>query len=311
MDLIECIGVFIEVGKSLSFSKAAETLGTSKSSITKKVVWLETYFEVQLLNRNTKHVSLTESGRTLMEQADTLDFAVKGLKDQVQGPVRTPSGRIRVGTPPSFGSVHLIPAINDFLRQYPAIRISLLLDDGRSDLIAENMDLSVRIAPRLKDTNQIAYRITVVPQVIVATRAYLDAHGMPASPKDLSRHNCLIHYLKAPTGIWNFTDSNGDSHAVTVSGSMNSNLGEAILHSARLGYGISMHPRYMVDTYLESGALQILLPDYQPEGLDIYAVVQTKRHLPYKVRLFVEHLRLWFKQADWTQPDSPAAPGRS
>lgn len=303
MDLIECVDVFIEVGRSLSFSKAAETLGASKSSITKKVAWLENYFEVQLLNRNTKHVSLTESGRTLMEQANTLDFAVKGLKEQVQGPVRTPSGRIRIGTPPSFGSVHLVPAINDFLRQYPAIRISLLLDDGRGDLVAENMDLSVRIAPRLKDTNQIAYRITVVPQVIVATQAYLDEHGMPDSPKDLARHNCLIHYLKAPTGIWNFTDRDGNSHAVTVNGSMNSNLGEAILHSVRMGCGISMHPRYMVDSYLESGALVVLLPDYQPEGLDIYAVVQTRRHLPYKVRLFVEHLRQWFKHADWTRSE--------
>lgn len=301
MDLLECIGVFTEVGKSLSFSKAAESLGTSKSSITKKVAWLESYFEVQLLNRNTKHVSLTESGRTLMEKADTLDFAVKGLKEQVQGPVRTPSGRIRIGTPPSFGSVHLVPAIDAFLQQYPAIRISLLLDDGRSDLIAENMDLSVRIAPRLKDTNQIAYRITVVPQVVVATKAYLDTHEQPTSPRDLARHNCLIHSLKAPTGIWNFTDRDGNPHPVVVNGSMNSNLGEAILHAARLGHGISMHPRYMVDTYLESGALQIVLPDYQPEGVDIYAVVQTKRHLPYKVRLFVEHLRHWFKHADWTQ----------
>jgi DNA-binding transcriptional LysR family regulator len=301
MNILDCLDVFTEVGKSLSFSKAAESLGSSKSSVTKKIAWLEAHFEVQLLNRNTKHVSLTESGRMLLENSGALASSVKNLKEIVQGPVSTPSGRIRMGSPPSFGAVHLAPAINAFLQRYPAIKISLLLDDGRSDLIAENMDVSVRIAPRLKDTNQIAYRITVVPQVVVATQAYLDAHGAPATPKDLEGHNCLVHNLKAPTGMWTFTDARSDTHVVHVSGSFNSNLGESILHLAKLGHGISMHPRYMVENDLRADALQVLLPGYQPEGLDIYAIVQTKKHLPYKVRLFVNHLRQWFKDADWKQ----------
>jgi DNA-binding transcriptional LysR family regulator len=301
MDLIECMEVFLEVGKSLSFSKAAESRGASRSSITKKIAWLEAYFGVQLFNRNTKHVSLTESGRVLLDNADTLALATRNLKELVQGPVRNPSGRIRIGTPPSFGAVHLAPAIEDFLKRYPAIKISLLLDDGRSDLIAENLDLSVRIAPRLKDTNQIAYRITVVPQVIVATRAYLETRGTPATPKDLEKHNCLVHNLKAPTGTWSFTDPRNNTQVVHVSGSYASNLGESILHLAKLGHGISMHPRYMVENDLRAGTLEVLMPEYRPEGLDIYAIVQSKRHLPYKVRLFVEHLRQWFKDADWKQ----------
>ncbi|ARP88882.1 transcriptional regulator [Bordetella genomosp. 9] len=301
MDLLECMEVFQEVGKSLSFSKAAESRASSRSSVTKKIAWLEGYFGVQLFNRNTKHVSLTESGRLLLENADALALATRNLKELVQGPVRNPSGRIRMGTPPSFGAVHLAPAIENFLNRYPAIRVSLLLDDGRSDLIAENLDLSVRIAPRLKDTNQIAYRITVVPQVIVATRAYLKAHGVPKTPKDLENHNCLIHSLKAPTGMWVFTDKRNNTQVVQVSGTFNSNLGESILHLAKLGHGISMHPRYMVENDLRAGVLEVLMPEYRPEGLDIYAIVQSKRHLPYKVRLFVDHLRKWFKDAEWQQ----------
>jgi DNA-binding transcriptional LysR family regulator len=301
MDLIECMEVFQEVGKSLSFSKAAEIRASSRSSVTKKIAWLEGYFGVQLFNRNTKHVSLTESGRLLLESADTLALAARNLKELVQGPVRNPTGRIRIGTPPSFGAVHLAPAIEDFLRRYPAVKVSLQIDDGRGDLIAENMDLSVRIAPRLKNTNQIAYLITVVPQVIVATRPYLKAHGTPASPKDLENHNCLVHSLKAPTNMWTFTDSRNNTQVVHVSGTFNSNLGESILRLAKLGHGISMHPRYMVENDLRAGTLQVLMPEYRPEGLDIYAIVQSKRHLPYKVRLFVEHLRRWFRDADWKQ----------
>jgi DNA-binding transcriptional LysR family regulator len=301
MNAVECIEVFVEVAKSLSFSKAAESLGSSKSSVTKKIAWLEDHFEVQLLNRNTKHVSLTESGRMLLENADTLGHALKNLKELVRGPVQQASGRIRMGSPPSFGAVHLVPAIDAFLARYPAIKISLLLDDGRSDLIAENIDLSVRIAPRLKDTNQIAYRITVVPQVVVATQPYLDAHGTPAVPADLAHHNCLVHNLKAPTNIWTFTDAENEMHAVRVSGSFSSNLGESILNLAKRGHGVSMHPRYMVENDLKQNNLRVLMPDYKPQGLDIYAIVQSKRHLPYKVRLFVDHLREWFEEADWKQ----------
>lgn len=299
MNVIDCLDVFVEVGKSLSFSKAAESLASSRSAVTKKIAWLEAHFEVQLLNRNTKHVSLTESGRLLLENADSLALSLRNLKEIVQGPVRTASGRIRIGTPPSFGTVHMVPAIQDFLARYPAIKVSLLIDDGRSDLIAENIDLSVRIVPRLKDSNQIAYKITVVPQVVVATQAYLERHGAPETPQDLERHNCLVHSLKAPTGQWSFVDAQSNSHVVRVGGSFNSNLGEAILNMAKLGGGISMHPRYMVEKDLADGTLKILLPGYEPEGLDIHAIVQTKRNQPDKVRLIVEHLRNWFRDADW------------
>ena len=299
MDVLDCMAVFAELGKTLSFSRTADNLGASKSSVTKKIAWLEAHFEVQLLNRNTKHVSLTEGGRLLLDNADTLERTLSELKELVRGPVRNPSGRLRIGAPPSFGAVHLVPAVAAFLSRYPAIRASLLVDDGRSDLIAENIDMSVRIAPRLKDTNQIAYRITVVPQVLVATRAYLGRHGTPSTLEDLCRHNCLVHNLKAPTGIWTFIDAQQETQTIRVGGTMNSNLGEAILHMAKLGHGISMHPRYMVENDLRDNRLEVLLPDYEPQGLDIYAIVQSKKHLPHKLRLFVEHLREWFKETDW------------
>src|SRR5690554_877968 len=122
MDIVECIEVFIEVAKGLSFSKAAERLGTSRSTITKKIAWLEAEFDTQLLNRNTKRVSLTESGEILLENADTLAFTIKSLKDQVRSPVQRPAGRIRMGTPPSFGAMHLVPAVNDFLQTYKDVR---------------------------------------------------------------------------------------------------------------------------------------------------------------------------------------------
>lgn len=302
MNTVECIEVFVEVAKGLSFTKAAERLGTSRSVITKKIAWLEQTFETQLLQRNTKRVSLTESGEILLRNADSVPRALSELKDLVRSSVQRPTGRIRVGSPPSFGAVHLAPAIQAFLETYPEVQVTLQLDDGRSDLIAENMDLSVRIAPRLRDTSQIAYKIAVVPQVLVATKEYLERSGRPVHPIDLKKHNCLLHSLKAPTGSWQFTDDEGETHTVQTSGSFNSNLGESLLHLAQRHYGISMHPRYMVEELITQGRLQVALPDYKCQGLEIYAVVQSKRYLPYKVRLFVDHLRTRFQNTNWTSP---------
>lgn len=302
MNTVECIEVFVEVAKGLSFTRAAERLGTSRSVITKKVAWLEQTFETQLLQRNTKRVSLTESGEILLRNADSVTRTLNDLRDMVRSSVQRPAGRIRVGSPPSFGSVHLAPAVQAFLQSYPDVQVTMQLDDGRSDLIAENMDLSVRIAPHLRDTSQIAYKLAVVPQVLVATQAYLDRAGVPKRPVDLKQHNCLLHTLKAPIGQWQLTGPDGQSHTVQLSGTFNSNMGESILHLVRRDYGISMHPRYMVEDLITQGQLQVVLPDFKCQGLDIYAVVQSKRYLPYKVRLFVDHLRTHFQHVNWASP---------
>lgn len=299
MNTIECIEIFVEVAKGLSFSKAAERLGISRSAVTKKVAWLEQAFETQLLHRNTKRVSLTESGEILLQNADTLSKAVNDLKGLVSSPVQRPTGRIRVGAPPSFGAMHLAPAIQEFVEAYPAVQVSMLLDDGRSDLIAENLDLSLRIAPRLKDSNQVAYKIAVVPQVLVATQEYLNRYGWPSQPDDLESHNCLIHSLKAPTARWELLDGKGAISAVQVGGTVNSNLGESLLHLACRHHGISMHPLYMVEAFIRRNSLRVVLPDYRCPDLDIYAVVQSKRYLPYKIRLFVEQLQARFRNMEW------------
>lgn len=302
MDTIEGIEVFVEVAKGLSFTKAAERLGTSRSVISKKITQLEQTFETQLLQRNTKRVNLTESGEILLRNADSVSRALTELKDLVRSSVQQPTGKIRVGSPPSFGAVHLAPAIQAFLETYSEVHIAMQLDDGRSDLIAENMDLTVRIAPHLRDTSQIAYKIAVVPQVLVATKTYLERETQPLRPVDLKKHNCLMHTLKAPTSVWQFTDARDRMHSVQVGGTFTSNVGESLLHLARRHYGISMHPRYMVEELIRQDQLQIVLPEYRCEGLDIYAVIQSKRYLPYKVRLFIDHLRAYFQDTDWASP---------
>ncbi len=294
MDRLKAIEIFSEVARGRSFTAAAQRLGMAKGNVTKHVKWLEDLLGAQLLARTTKSVSLTEAGLSLLEGGQNLLDGLDALEAAVRGAVKDSKGTIRVGTPPSFGAAHLVPLVTAFSAIHPDIQFALHLDDGRVDIAAEGLDLSLRIAPSLKDTSLVAQKLGSVPQLLVASPAYLLARGKPQTPDDLTGHDCLVHALKAPTNFWTFTGSGG-KQSVRVSGSMRANFGEPLRHAALLGQGISMHPNYMVTQDIQKGRLKWLLPAYQPDGLDIYAMYPSRRNLPGRVRLFLEFLRERFQ----------------
>jgi len=298
MDKLKAISVFIEVAQGLSFSGAAERLGMAKGNVTKHVAWLERTLGVQLLTRTTKSVSLTESGRSLLDNGRELLDRVDSIDNVVRQSVHTPKGLLRLGAPPSFGAHHLVPIITAFSAVHPDIQVVLYLDDGRTDLVAEGLDMSLRIATALKDTSQVAHRLAVVPQVLVASPAYLAKRGAPEHVAALSSHDCMVHALKSPTNIWTFSGPHG-RETVRVRGSIRANYGEPLRHAALLGQGISMHPTYMVMQDLEAGRLRQVLPAYRPAGVDIYAVFPSRKNLPVRVRTFLDYLTTWFDAPDW------------
>jgi len=298
MDKLRAIEVFIEVAQGLSFSAAADRLGMAKGNVTKHVAWLEKTLEVQLLTRTTKSVSLTESGRSLLENGRELLDRVDAIDNVVRQSTQTPKGMLRLGAPPSFGAHHLVPIITAFSAAHPDIQVVLYLDDGRTDLVAEGLDMSMRIATSLKDTSQIAHRLAVVPQLLVASPAYLARRGQPSDVESLANHDCMVHALKSPTNVWSFTGPAGRVN-VRVRGSIRANFGEPLKHAALLGQGISMHPTYMVMQDIEAGRLKVVLPDFRPAGVDIYAVFPSRKNLPVRVRTFLDFLADWFKAPDW------------
>jgi len=313
--------VFVEVARDGSFTGAARRLGVSKASVTKHVAWLERALRARLLHRTTKQVGLTEAGLRTLRSAKLLLERYEEIEADVRDSVREPKGVIRVGTPPSFGTHHLVPLIAAFAGLHPDIQIALSLDDGSANLIAQGLDLSVRIAPALEDASYIAQPLVKAPQVLVAAPAYLEKHGAPQAPAELARHNCLVHYLKSPTSIWRMAGPDGEA-SVRVRGSISSNFGEALKHAALLGHGISMHPYYMVSEDLAAERLKVVLPRYEPSGLDIYVIFSSRQNLPLRVRKFLEFLKDWAKtppgwsmrsRAPAPQPAArpPAAAGRA
>ena len=305
MDRLRCLQVFSEAARCRSFVRAAWQLSLSKGTVTKQVAWLETSVGSQLLNRNNKQVTVTEAGARVLEAAQELLERYERLEADVRESVHLPRGTIRVGTPPAFGIHQLMPVVSRFTARYPDIEVTVILDDGRTDLVAAALDLSIRIAPKLEDVAYIAYPLMKAPQVLVASPAYLKRAGMPTTVKDLHRHNCLVHTIKSSAGYWRFAGDPPED--VRVRGTVRSNIGEALKQAALLGCGIALHPHYMVSEELRSGALQVVLPDLTPQELDIFAVFSTRRNMPVRVRALLEFLKEWaINPPDWSQSSSVA-----
>ena len=291
MDRLKAIEIFAEVARGRSFTAAAQRLGMAKGNVTKHVKWLEETLGAQLLARTTKSVSLTEAGLSLLDGGQNLLASFDAVEAAVRGAIKDSKGTLRVGTPPSFGAAHLVPLVTSFSATHPDIQFALHLDDGRVDIAGEGLDLSLRIAPSLKDTSLVAQKLGSVPQLLVASPSYLLGRAPLLTLDDLAHHDCLVHALKSPTNFWTFIGPDGKKSVRRVTGSMRSNFGEPLRHAALLGHGISMHPTYMVSQDIKENRLKTVLAAYQPSRLDIYAMYPSRRNLPGRVRLFLEYLR--------------------
>lgn len=302
MDRLQCFRVFIEVARGGSFSGAAGRLGLSRASVTKHVASLENLLGARLFNRTTQQVRLTEAGHAALATGRALLDTYETLEADIRDTQSGPRGVIRVGTPPSFGAAHLVPIIIEFERQHPDVQIVLSADEGDANLVTRGLDLALRISPALEDSSHVAQTLVSAPQVLVASPAYLDTHGRPHTPQDLVQHNCLNNLNKAPLSVWWFNGPKGVL-SVKVRGSLQADFGEPLHQAACLGLGISVHPLYMVGQDLAEQRLEVVLPDWTPQSLDIHVVYSTRVGLPSRVRAFLEHLKRWASSPPtWSRP---------
>jgi DNA-binding transcriptional LysR family regulator len=301
------IEIFLEVARAQSFSAAARQLGVSRATATKNVAALERAIGARLLNRDTQHVSLTDAGRTYLEHGGRILADLDRLTEDLADGTDELRGTIRIGSPPSFGAQHLVPVIASFRRLHPDIEFALLTDDGESNIIKEGFDLSLRIAPSLKDASHIAQLMLRVPQFLVAAPSYLARAGTPEQPAELPSHRCLVHVLKSPTDQW-ILEGPGGTVSCKVGGGLRSDIGEALRHAALAGEGISLHPSYMVHDDVAAGRLVIVLPDWRPERLAVHALYPQRQYLPRRVRSFIDFMKIWLqREGRWTADNHAAA----
>jgi DNA-binding transcriptional LysR family regulator len=292
--------VFSQVVESGSFSAAAARLGLSSTAASRHVAELEAHLQTRLLNRTTRRVSLTESGRAFYERSVQLLADLEEAEQEASRAAVVPRGTIKLTTSVNFGVRHLAPAIAAFLAEHAGVRFDVSLSDRLVDLVEEGFDLAIRIGAPGSD-NIVARKLGETRLVPCASPQYLLAHGAPQVPEDLARHNCFTYEYVTPRNLWRFRDPAGNERSVRISGSLHSNNGDLLAEAAAQGAGIVFEPAFIVGPELRAGRLVPLLQDFVAPPLPIYAAYPSRKHLSAKVRRFVEFLVERFAQAqDWS-----------
>ena len=280
--------VFAKVVEGKSFSEAARRLGQSKSKVSKAVTQLEKSLGVRLLNRTTRAMSVTEAGAVfyqhcarIIEELDLAKLAVGQYHSEVRG-------LLRVSASVAFGTLHIAAAIPEFLARHPAVRIDMVIGDRFVDLADEGFDVAIRIAKE-PAPNLVARKLAVVNRKICATPGYFERHGIPKRPEDLEKHNCLTYTHINPQDSWKLVGPSGDI-TVPISGNLRLNDDEALSAAVLGGLGVALLPTFIVGKDLQAGSLQAVLSDYVPSERHIHAVYLPGRHLPAKVRAFIDFL---------------------
>jgi DNA-binding transcriptional LysR family regulator len=193
----------------------------------------------------------------------------------------------------SFGIELVGPAMPAFMRQHPKVIVDLTFDDQQRDIVAEGIDVAIRIT-QLADSTLVARRLAPVRHLVVASPAYLAARGTPLTPDDLRDHDCLVYTLRASPDAWRFDGPDGRKWTVAVRGSCYANNSIALRSCLEAGHGISLMTSFTTGDALRAGRLVRVLADYEAPMLSVYAVYQQRRHTPPKVRAFVDFLAATF-----------------
>lgn len=261
MDLTDGIRCFVAVVETGSFTAAGQRLGLSNKLVGKYVAGLEARLGRPLLYRTTRAVSLTPAGEDYLPHARKILAALEEAEDAMGGPDGAISGRLRITCGTTLGELCVAGAVRRFLDENPAMRVDLHLSDGYTDLAAGGFDLAVRIGvPR--DSSLRMVRVGQTTLRIAASPAYLDRHGTPAHPQDLSHHRAILDLNEETPGRWHFTGPKEEEIAATIAGSMAVNSATVTIAQAIAGHGLILAPDIFLAPALAKGKLALVLDDY-------------------------------------------------
>ena len=290
MDHMTALKVFRNVVEMGSFAEASRQMNMSPAAISKNIGELEAHLGVRLLNRTTRRMSRTEAGDLYYAQLsrilEDLDEAEVSL-----GPMQqVPSGLLRVTAPLELSLNRITPKLPEFLDANPQLSVELQLDSRRINIVDEGYDLAIRASDGLVDSSLIAKKLMNLEQVVCAAPAYFEDHGMPTAPGELKEHNCVKFTLSGHVDEWAFT-RDGQTERVQIDGRYRVTSSFAVRDAILAGFGLSMIPKIYVEEALRDGRLVPALPDWAPNQTSVYAVYPSRRHLPNKVRVFVDFVR--------------------
>ena len=291
VDIVRAFAVFTRVVESGSFSAAAKDLALGQPAISKMMLALENHLGVRLLNRSTRRLTVTEAGQALYERAievlsivEEAEVAARGINSGLQGV-------LRVSVPVTFGRLHVVPRLSQFLDAHPNLQIELIMDDRNVDLLAEKIDIALR-AGALADSSLIAKRVASTERVVVAAPAYLAKHGIPQSPAELLQHNVIIYDQNNLTTNWLFKQGTKET-SVKVQGRLHVTSAEGLREAVLAGLGLAIVSRWMMSQELLDNKVVTVLDEWQLPGVTLWAVHASGRMVSTKISTFLT----WFSQA--------------
>ncbi|MTV38941.1 LysR family transcriptional regulator [Duganella radicis] len=293
MDRFAELKAFCLVASNGGFSAAARQLGVATSSVTRLVDALEQRLAAPLLNRSTRSITLTDSGRAYFEHATHILAALDEADDAAAGRDAEPAGMLRIAAPVTLAIRYISPMLPELTRRHPRLELDLRLSDAVTNLVDEAIDVAIRIGNPGQQPNLIARKLAGHQRHIVASPAYLAEHGAPQTPQELARHNCLLFAYGSSRPTWRLRGKELATE-VEVHGKLQVNNAEMLRQAALSGLGLALLPGWLIQPDLNAGKLMTVLAGYQanPGEMDIgiYAVYPANRRGAAKIRAFTDML---------------------
>lgn len=295
MDKLQALRAFVDVAESGGFSKAARRLGVATSSVTRLIDGLEQALGTALLTRTTRQVTLTDAGSAYLEQVARVLSDLEEADGSVSDTGAEAVGPLRVSMPVTFGRLCLAPHVAGFLERHPRVSLELVLSDAYVDLAAERIDATVRIGTPASQPQLIVRRLSEHHRFVVVGHDYLERRGMPATPAELTEHECLRFAYQAGPQRWSFLRDGAVEH-VEIRGRLAANSSDVLRETVIGGCGIALLPQWLVKDDVRAGRMRRLFEDYdvnpQDQTVCVYAAYLPNRRYSKKVHAFLDFLQI-------------------
>ena len=281
------MSILVTAADEGSLSAAARRLGIPLTNVSRKVSELEAYLKTRLVNRSSRRLTLTDAGRSYVTDCKRILELVGEAERAATGEYSAPKGDLTITAPIVFGRLHVLPVVTEFLKAYPEIDVRLVFADRIVNLFEEQIDLAVRIGD-LPDSTLIATRIGAIGHVVCGSPDYFAARGMPETPDELGRHDCITFEGLISPSVWTFTFGKA-TKSVPVHSRLIVNTAEAAINAAAAGVGITRVLSYQVAEDIRANQLVLALKDFEPAPWPVSLVYTGQRLLPSKVRVFLDY----------------------
>lgn len=289
------ITLFALVVEAQSFNKAAKVADISPAALSKKISSLEKNLNVQLLNRTTRQLHLTEAGELLYQHAKKINEQVQSAVNEISNFSSGLTGKIKMTVPVISGELMLAEVVADFCQQHQHLTVDMRLENEFVDLVKEGRDLAIRTG-ELTDSSLMAKMLIESNWVVCCAPSYIEKFGQPKTIEELTEHNCFAYtYQSKSSHEWGF-EKNKEKLSVKINGNFASDNSLALRKAILAGYGIAYVPRFCVYDDIQSGALVPILEDYKPRSLGIYAVYPYTKHQSQKIKLLIEHIKAAYQE---------------